>query len=169
MKTAFTFLLIILFLCPLGAQNNGLEIKGWTNINTFKCVNPQFSKSGSVYSFSGKQLPNISVAIDDFDCKNKIMTADFQKVLQSGKYPNLTIKFLEFKKSSNNKFEAIVEVKMMTVARKYEIDFTYYKNSLVGNKRVKFSDFKIVPPRKMGGMVYVKDELDLVFSLEARD
>ncbi len=97
------------------------------------------------------------------------MTADFRKTLQSDKFPNLTIKFLEFKKTSATKFQAVVEVKMMTVSRNYNIDFTYYKNSLVGNKRLKFSDFQIVPPRRMGGMVYVKDELDLVFSLSTDD
>lgn len=123
----------------------------------------------SVYSFTGNQLPNINMSVEDFDCRNKMMTSDFRKVLQSDKYPNMTIKFLEFKKSTANKFEAVVEVKMMTVARKYSIEFSNYNNSLVGNKRLRFSDFKIVPPKKMGGMVYVKDELDLVFSLETKD
>lgn len=169
MKTLSTLLLIILFSISVFAQKNGLEINGWTNINTFKCSNPKFKNSSSVYSFTGNQLPNISVAVDDFDCRNKMMTADFRKVLQSDKYPNMIIKFLEFKKTASNKFEAVVEVKMMTVARKYNIEFSNYNNSLVGNKRLKFSDFKIVPPKKMGGMVYVKDELDLVFSLETKD
>ena len=58
---------------------------------------------------------------------------------------------------------------MMTVARKYNIDFSYYNNRLVGNKRVKFSDFKIIPPKKMGGIIYVKDELDRVFSLDTKE
>ncbi len=58
---------------------------------------------------------------------------------------------------------------MMTVTRKYNIEFSEYKNSLVGDKRLRFSDFNIVPPKKMGGMVYVKDELDLLFSLAIKD
>ena len=169
MKNKIIIVLLFFFSVSICSQKNGLEIKGWTNINNFKCSNPKFKNSSSVYSFIGNQLPNISVAIEDFDCRNKMMTADFRKVLQSDKYPNMTIKFLEFKKSAGNKFEALVEVKMMTVARKYNIEFSNYNNSLVGNKRLKFSDFKIVPPKKMGGMVYVKDELDLVFSLETKD
>ncbi|MCZ2084199.1 MULTISPECIES: hypothetical protein [unclassified Kaistella] len=169
MKNKIIIFTLILFSASLFAQKNGLEINGWTNINTFKCSNPKFKNSSSVYSFTGSQLPNISVAVEDFDCRNKMMTADFRKVLQSDKYPYMTIKFLEFKKSTGNRFEAVVEVKMMTVAKKYNIEFSNYNNSLVGNKRLKFSDFKIVPPKKMGGMVYVKDELDLVFSLETKD
>ena len=169
MKTNILILLLFFFSANTFAQKNGLEINGWTNINTFKCSNPKFKSSSSIYSFTGTQLPNINVSVEDFDCRHKMMTSDFRKVLQSDKYPNMTIKFLEFKKSTPNKFEAVVEVKMMTVARKYNIEFSNYNNSLVGNKRLKFSDFKIVPPKKMGGMVYVKDELDLVFSLETKD
>ncbi|MDQ0475506.1 MULTISPECIES: hypothetical protein [Chryseobacterium] len=169
MKNKIIIFAILLFSANAFAQKNGLEINGWTNVNTFKCSHPRFKNSGSVYSFTGNQLPNISVSVDDFDCRNKMMTNDFRKVLQSDHYPNLNIRFLEFKKSNSNKFEAVVEVKMMTVARKYSIEFSLYNNSLVGNKRLRFSDFKIVPPKKMGGMVYVKDELDLVFSLETKD
>lgn len=98
-----------------------------------------------------------------------MMTSDFRKILQSDKYPNLTIKFIEFTKTSSDRFNAILEVKMMTVSRKYQIEFSMYNNNLVGNKRVRFSDFKIIPPKKMGGMVYVKDELDLFFSLSVKD
>ncbi|MGA9211243.1 hypothetical protein [Kaistella sp.] len=169
MKNKIVIFALFLFYASFFAQKNGLEINGWTNINTFKCSNPKFKNSSSVYSFTGNQLPNISVAVEDFDCRNKMMTSDFRKVLQSDKYPFLNIRFLEFKKANSNKFEAVVEVKMMTVARKYNIEFSLYNNSLVGNKRLKFSEFKIIPPKKMGGMVYVKDELDLVFSLETND
>lgn len=92
------------------------------------------------------------------------MTTDFQKTLRSEVYPNLTVKFLNFSKLGN-KFTSTVEVKMMNVTKKYNIEFSEYKNSLVGNKRLRFSDFNIAPPKKMGGVVYVKDELDLLFSL----
>ena len=151
------------------AQQNGVEINGWTNVNTFKCTKINFKNSPTIYSFSGKQLPNLQLQVNDFDCKNKMMTADFRKTLHSDKYPVLTIKFINFAKTGGNRFSATVEVKMMTVTRKYNIEFSEYKNSLVGNKRLKFSDFNIVPPKKMGGMVYVKDELDLLFSLAIKD
>jgi hypothetical protein len=165
-----TQIFILLFISALfSAQKNVLEINGWTNINTFKCVENQFKGSAMVYSFTGAQLPNIAFKITNFDCGNKVMTGDFQKTLKADKFPELTIKFLQFKKTSSNTFQAVVDVKMMTVSRKYPIEFTYFQNSLMGNKRLKFSDFQIVPPKKMGGMVYVKDELDLVFSLKTND
>ena len=158
----FTFFLLSM---NVFAQQNKVEINGWTNVNTFKCSNVDFKNAISLYSFSGNQLPNVNLNVQDFDCKNKMMTADFRKTLNSSKFPNLNIKFLEFKKSSSSRFLAVVEVKMMNVSKKYTIEFSEYNKSLVGNKRLRFSDFNIVPPKKMGGMVYVKDELDLFFSL----
>ena len=152
------------------SQQNSVEINGWTNINTFKCTNVNFRNSGNVYSFSGNQLPNVVLKVDDFDCKNRLMTSDFRKTLHSEKFPNLTIKFLNFEKaSSGKKFNKVVEVRMMNVVKKYSIEFGEYKNSLVGNKRLKFSDFNIIPPKKMGGVVFVKDDLDLFFSLAIKD
>ncbi len=169
MRNKIIIALLLFLFITISAQNNGLEINGWTNVNTFKCSIPNFKNSNSVISINGNKIPNISLLIEDFDCRNKMMTTDFRKVLKSEKYPHLDIKFLEFTKTNSNKFEAVVEVKMMTVARKYNIDFSYYNNRLVGNKRVKFSDFKIIPPKKMGGIIYVKDELDLVFSLDTKE
>lgn len=168
MKNKIIIFTLILFSASLFAQKNGLEINGWTNINTFKCTDLQFKNSTSIYSFTGNQLPNILLKVVDFDCRNKMMTSDFRKTLNAEKYPVLSIKFLNFNKN-NNRFLALVEVKMMNVSRKYTIEFSEYNKSLVGNKRLRFSDFNIIPPKKMGGMVYVKDELDLFFSLSMTD
>ena len=167
MKNTIAILLLIISPVMFFAQKNGVEINGWTNVNTFKCTNINFKNSPTIYSFSGNQLPNLQLQVNDFDCKNKMMTADFRKTLHSDKYPVLTIKFINFAKTGGNRFSATVEVKMMTVTRKYNIEFSEYKNSLVGNKRLRFSDFNIVPPKKMGGMITVKDNLHLTFRLDA--
>lgn len=169
MKTKISIVLFLLISSFGFAQKNGLEINGWTNVNTFKCSNTKFQNSLSIYSFKGNQLPKVIFKLDDFDCRNKMMTSDFRKILQSDQYPNLTIRFVEFTKTSADRFIAVLEVKMMTVSKNYQVEFSMYKNNLVGTKRVRFSDFKIVPPKKMGGMVYVKDELDLFFSLSVKD
>ena len=44
-------------------------------------------------------------------------------------------------------------------------NFTLFDTVLMGNKRLRFSDFNIIPPKKMGGIISVNDELDLFFSL----
>ena len=168
MKNYSLILVFLLFPLLSLAQKNSVVINGWTNVGTFKCVNTDFEKSQTIYSFVGSQLPNIPLEVAAFDCKNKIMTADFRKTLNSSKYPNLTIRFIHFAKLKNNRFTALVEVKMMNVTKTYNIEFSEYQGSLAGNKRLSFSDFNMVPPKKMGGMVYVKDEIDLLFRLAIR-
>lgn len=168
MKKSIFYLVFLLLMGFYAAQQNAVEINGWTNISTFKCVNNAFKNSSSIYSFAGNDLPNLVLKVADFDCKNKMMTADFRKTLIEDQYPTLTIRFINFTKNGG-RFNALVEVKMMNRVKKYSIDFSEYKNSLTGNKRIKFSDFNIVPPKKMGGIIFVKDDLDLQFSLAIKD
>lgn len=96
------------------------------------------------------------------------MTNDFKTTLNAHKFPYLSITFLDINKISDNKFKACIQVKMMNKIKKYNVDFNLADNNLVGNKTLYFSDFEITPPKKFGGMVYVKDALDLSFSLKVK-
>lgn len=149
------------------AQGNFVQINGSTNINSFQCINNKFRAEAGVYTFSEKNLPNIILKVTDFDCGNKMMTKDFQKILYAEKYPEMIIRFISFAKNQKN-FSAVVEVKMMNQSKRYNVEFGLENNRLIGRKNVKFSDFNITPPKKMGGMIVVKDDLNLIFSLSTK-
>ena len=53
----------------------------------------------------------------------------------------------------------------MNRVRNYTIELFENGNIITAKQTVKFSDFGITPPKKMGGMIVVKDELDLYFNL----
>lgn len=165
MRPFYILLLFLTTIIKIDAQENFVKINGSTNINSFQCINSKLKNEA--YSFSEKNLPNIILKVTDFDCGNKMMTKDFQKVLNAEKYPEMTIKFLNFTRNQK-KYIAVVEVKMMNQSRKYNVEFNLENNKMVGRKNVKFSDFNITPPKKMGGMVVVKDDLDLTFSLSIK-
>ena len=163
-------LLYLLFgLCTFfaNAQENYVQINGSTNINNFRCVNNKFKSEIGLYNFSEKKLPYIILNVNDFDCGNKMMTRDFQKILNAEKYPEMTIRFINFTKTQKS-FLAVVEVEMMNQSKRYNVEFAIENKKLVGRKNVKFSDFKITPPKKMGGMIVVKDDLDLTLSLSTK-
>ena len=160
MKNIYAVLLLSLNTL-LFAQENYVQINGSTNINNFKCINSNF-KSPTF----GKPLPNIALKVADFDCKHKVMTADFQKTLSAENHPYLHVKFITFTKKQNE-YNAQVEVKMMNKTKTYNVVFTIENGKLIGSKTVKFSDFNITPPKKMGGMITVKDNLHLTFRLNA--
>lgn len=161
------FLFGLLFSIVINAQENYVQINGSTNVSTFRCINNKFRADAGVYTFSEKNLPNIILKITDFDCGNRLMTKDFQKILYAEKYPEMTIRFVSFIRNQKN-FSAVVEVKMMNQSKRYNIDFGVENNRLIGRKNVKFSDFNIIPPKKMGGMIVVKDDLNLIFSLSTK-
>ena len=64
--------------------------------------------------------------------------------------------------------KAFVQVKMMNKVKKYFVDLTLKDSVLVGNKTLHFSEFDIVPPKKFGGMVSVKDDLNIAVSLKVK-
>lgn len=163
MKRILLAVLLISGIQTINAQGNYIQINGTTNVNSFKCTNASFRND----NFSGSQLPDISLKVNDFDCQNRMMTKDFQKTLESEKYPNLSIKFVKITKSQNG-YSAQIQVMMMDKSRTYQIAFSEQKEKWTGKKQVRFSDFDIKPPKKMGGMIVVRDELDLIFSLTAK-
>lgn len=155
------------------SKDSFVLIKGTTNVNTFKCMNDDLHQQIPISIETSQKNKfsetTISLAVNDFDCKNKIMTNDFKTTLNANKYPYLTVTFLDLDKTVENKFKACIQVKMMNKLKKYNVDFTLSDNKLVGNKTLFFSDFEIIPPKKFGGMVYVKDALELSFSLKIKD
>ena len=165
MKLLYMFFGLISFFA--NAQENFVKINGSTNVSSFQCINSKFKNNDGGYSFTEKNLPHIILKVNDFDCGNKMMTKDFQKILNSEKYPEMTIKFINFIKTQKS-FLAVVEVKMMNQSKRYNVEFAMENNKMVGRKNVKFSDFNITPPKKMGGMIVVKDDLDLIFSLATK-
>ena len=164
MKNLLIAIAVFWGLYTIDAQENIIEIKGKTNINSFTCSNETFASTDAKYTLSNTALPHLNLDVKDFDCKHKPMTKDFQKTLRSDLYPNLEIKFLKIVKTQNGQV-AQVQVEMMKKTKIYQISFTTDNNKLVGKKQVAFSDFGIQPPKKMGGTIVVKDTLDLLFSL----
>lgn len=154
------------------SKDSFVLIKGTTNINTFRCINNDFHQQIPVSVETSQKNKfsetTINLSVSDFDCKNKVMTNDFKTTLNAHKFPYLSITFLDINKISDNKFKACIQVKMMNKIKKYNVDFNLADNNLIGNKTLYFSDFEITPPKKFGGMVYVKDALDLSFSLKVK-
>ncbi|MDQ0594990.1 hypothetical protein QFZ37_003359 [Chryseobacterium ginsenosidimutans] len=167
MKPFYTVLLFLFSATMISAQENFVKINGSTNVNRFQFINTTFKNDRSSYSFSEKNLPNIILKVSDFDCKNKMMVKDFQKILNAEKYPEMTIRFISLTKDQKILL-AVIEVKMMNQSKRYQVELYIQNNKLIGRKNVKFSDFNIIPPKKMGGMIVVNDDLDLIFSLVMR-
>lgn len=169
-SVVFIFLSILFY-----AQKNDsyVIIKGTTNINTFKCMNNDLHQLLPISLENSPQKnfseTSVNLVVKDFDCKNKVLTSDFRNTLNAEKYPFFNITFLSMDKTSENKYKAYVQVKMMNKTKNYYIDFLLANSKLIGNKILQFSDFGIIPPKKFGGLISVKDNLELTFSLKIKE
>jgi len=160
-----------------------LHVGGSTNINEFSCAIPNYNKPDTILVTGTTNQPvqlngNIQLDVQIFDCHNPVMTADLRKTLKVKEYPKLIIRFISISKypSTVNRLETpkgVVVIELAGVSKRFEVDYkvvsaeTNYIN-LVGSRKVKFSDFNIIPPRKLGGMIRTNDELSVLFNLRVK-
>lgn len=161
-------------------QGCSLKVAGKTNINKFNCEvreysNPdtisfhQSTSNSSAVSLSGQ----LSIPVTSFDCFNSLMTNDLRKALKSRDYPQLKIRFLSFRKlpslkAAEESLNGTVQIDMAGASKQYEVAYRINRDDrqiihLVGSQVIRFSDFQLTAPKKLGGMVRAEDELNVEF------
>ncbi len=163
---------------------SSLSVNGSTNINSFQCQIANYAQPDTLVcnktSLKGQVLPmngKLNLDIEAFDCHNKMMTNDLRKTLLAKLYPQLSIRFIsinsfpDFKNPS--KIIGIVDIGLAGVTKRYEINYLFTVDNkqlvhLKGDRLINFSDFKLVPPSKMGGIIKAKDQLGVEFTLHLK-
>lgn len=164
--------------------SSNLIINGSSNVNQFSCGLNSYlyadtleveERTPTHIKFSKRRL---LLPVVDFDCKNRLITNDFQETLQTDKYPQIGITFLSLKLVSApeapiDNYDALLLIELAGKTRQVNILFSFYEKSysqfkLTGNKSLRFSDFELEPPTKMMGLVKVADELTIDFNLVIR-
>ncbi len=156
-----------------------LKVDGSTNINKFSCEIDNYNNPDTIQLTKNNSLAfamkgNLSLNVEGFDCHNAMMTKDLRITLNMQSFPRLSIRFL----SLNNFEETIatqnlagwVEIEIAGVARKFDVNYQYRlidgkTVQLKGIRAINFSDFNLLPPRKLGGMIKANDRLDVEFQL----
>jgi hypothetical protein len=163
------------------SENSNLIVHGSTNLTSFQCIIPSFPQADTIKiaaAASPKNIPLtgvIKLQVANFDCKNAWMTKELRKTLKQSQFPYLEVKFLslsnfpDFRKS-NSTVIGTVEIQLAGAIKRYEINFELDVDAsnivyLSAIKDVNFTDFKIVPPTKMGKMVQTRDKLTVELSL----
>ena len=165
-------------------KTSSLEITGRTNVNHFSCGVPQYTEADTLRFLPDGAEPHMTgialsgtlrLDIDQFDCRSRVMTSEFKKALQYGKYPQLTIRFISLEKmpgfTSQPEFiRGQVKIGLAGVTRSFEIDYAASRSDrcaveLTGVRSLSFHDFGLKAPHKMGGLVKVNDSLRVRFTL----
>ena len=159
-----------------------LSVSGSTNINKFVCEVIQIAAVDTIchynYNASKKYYPLsglLFIDVSGFNCHNPMMTSDLRKTLKYKEYPRLKISFISLQKlpdskNRREKIKGLVDIELSGVKKRFEIDYEFKGASLneiqvVGTKQILFSDFNLVPPRKLGGMIKTNNELFISFDI----
>ncbi len=190
LKTILVILLPLLMAAAVnpGAQtvrwavqaNSNLQVQGSSNVNRFTC---SINSIGACDTLNANGTAGGPVALRgcikmnvmSFDCHNGLIQKDLRKTLKAEEYPKMTIRFLSLKKMPGltrqpETISGWVEVELAGAKKVMEINYGFQTNAaghilLNGARKFCFSDFSLEPPRKMAGLVKIRDEFDVQFQL----
>ena len=158
-----------------------LAISGASNVNDFRCEVDRYynaddlhlySSPGSEYRFSQNR---IVIDLMAFDCGRRLVTRDFRESLNAEREPEMIINFLSINKlpdytADNQELEGNLRVTIAGVTKEVYVIFQTSNNGngttwLKGKHDLKFSDFDLVPPTKMLGLINVENEIEVSIDL----
>lgn len=158
-------------------EKSFLHIKGATNINTFTCSYNLAPLSQKI-KLQLAQLKNtthfknaiITLKNTGFDCNSRRINKDFYKLLQTDQHPNIRFELLQTTQQNLTKTEAHIAIKITGVKKLYRIPIRVNKKSsfIEGQFSLDITDFGLVPPKKVLGLITVKKEVDVKFKLEVK-
>jgi hypothetical protein len=165
-------------------ENSSLSVNGSTNINKFSCVIPAYGQVDTITLNKSKDEKgivlsgSIGLKVNSFDCHNSGMTKQLQKTLNEKQFPLLHIRFLSLNQlpvitAKPQLITGMVDIEIAGVSKRFEINYQISQDAgkgidLLGSRELNFSDFKLTPPTKLGGMIKTKDQLTVVFNLDMK-
>ncbi|MDB5156636.1 MAG: hypothetical protein JWR50_1343 [Mucilaginibacter sp.] len=164
------------------AENSSLSVNGSTNINKFSCEIPAYDQIDTLTLLKvDKQIAltgNIGLKVQSFDCHNSMMTRDLRKTLKEKQYPRLYIRFLSLSEfpeltADPKQITGWVNIELAGASKRFEINYQVSTDDqkvihLLGSRNINFSDFNLIPPRKLGGMIKTNDQLTVAFHLKMK-
>ncbi|MGZ3872134.1 MAG: YceI family protein [Mucilaginibacter sp.] len=163
------------------SENSSLCVNGSTNINKFACDIPAYDQTDTLTLKvkTDKEIilsGNVGLKVQSFDCHNSMMTKDLRKTLKEPRYPLLHIGFLSLSKLPSldarpEPITGMVDIEIAGIHKRFEVNYQISQDAqkvihLLGSRDVNFSDFNLIPPRKLGGMIKTNDKLTVTFHLK---
>lgn len=142
-----------------------IKISGKSTVGKYNCTNTFYKRDTIILNLNKKNCINADIPMLNFDCGNKMMTKDLQSTVKCKEFPCSRVIITNIKNYSNNyKCNLVFIITDKTLIYK---DFILYQkdDKIQGTINLNFSDIDLVPPVKMGGLVKVKDQIIVDFSL----
>ena len=161
-------------------EDSKLRINGTSNVNDFECIyEDEIEPDTLTHNIQVQDTSiavlgdDISLKIDSFNCGKRGINKDFRKTLKSDVHPNIEIELLSIVSPNGVPTLANVATTLGGVTKEYTIELRDYKfqNNLVivsGTNKINMTDFGISPPTALFGMIKVKDQISIDFTLSIK-
>lgn len=190
MKSLLLLCVIMCFSLNMDAQNGNekrmvqiladseLTITGDTNISKFLCgfdtrrlersKEITFSQQGNKYKFQNAVL---TLNNQGFDCGNKAINKDFHALLRTEEYPTISLEITELTVQNNEQAVAKVRITIAGKHKSYTLPVQIVDTPVdcfTGTLKLDINDFGLKPPKKMFGLIVVKEDIEINFNLTIR-
>ncbi len=154
-----------------------LSIQGDTNITEFGCgfdtdflegcKKINYTENGNDIYFKNAVL---ILKNKGFDCGSKGINKDFHSLLKTAQYPQISLELTKINLLQSNKGMAWVYITIAGITHEYKlpIDLPESLDHFTGNLKLNINDFNLEPPRKMLGLIVIKEEIEIDFNLVAK-
>lgn len=160
---------------------SSLTITGDTNIRDFLCEydTKRLARTHEVFFSTDSdwlQFRNTILQLRNagFDCGNRAINRDFHSLLKSDEYPIIDLELKEIHLEKKDVAKARVRITIAGKKKDYEIPVKIATISidqedtvqhLDGHLKLNISDFGLQPPKKLFGLIVVKDDIQINFDL----
>jgi hypothetical protein len=155
-----------------------LSIDGDTNINKFECIfdtqflkeaqKVHYSRKDSIMNFTGAVLVLNTLG---FDCGNKGINQDFHDLIKSDQYPEILLEINKVKLRTKEFGVATICITMAGKQKFYDVPINIKDGKIAqfqGKLELNIKDFDLEPPKKLFGIIVVKDEIEIGFDLKVK-
>ncbi|MFV1884432.1 MAG: YceI family protein [Balneola sp.] len=161
-------------------EESKLRINGTSNLNDFECIyEDEIEPDTLTHNVEVRdtsiavQGDDISLKIDSFNCGKRGINRDFRKTLKSDVYPNIEIELLSIVSPNGQPTLANIATTLGGVTREYTIvlrDYEFLDDLVIvsGTNEINMTDFGISPPTALFGMIKVKDQISIDFTLSIK-
>lgn len=174
-------LLIVLLISSLALKGQesfelmrkSVFIEGNTSIGRFSCVYEEGSSINKIYVERNEtaHVLTFQLPVQEFACGNRMLNKDFVKTLRGKEYPCIEVVLEDFYKEDT--FYA-GDIKLTLIAKEHEIKALPFElksvsgegDFLEGGFMLDLDEFEIEPPKKLFGLIKVRNELNVKLRLE---
>lgn len=146
------------------------NVKGKTSIGKFDCKY-ELQIEDTLF-FNQKEGFSYKIPVREFRCGNFILNNDFRKTLKHKEFPEVffSMMYVDEKSAENSNYPFELYLKIAGKEKHIKsLNLKRNKNVLTGEVELKFNDFDLSPPQKLGGAITVEEDIHLSIRLNIKE